>query len=172
MGENYESVMEKTTSIKTLRWVYLIIFLVLVGMIILLHAIPKPFLDIIRMPTFIRAAEASLGFPYAKSLLIYQITLLFFVFVILIDAVSLFLFSSNLMKKISAYSSVVGFTLMAVVSLYFLYSLMILGLASSLIQTIVIYLVVSIFLMILDLYTFEVDEEQLKYTPILRGRKL
>lgn len=40
--------MNKLTAIKILRLVYLGIFLVGFGMIVLLHAVPKPFLDISR----------------------------------------------------------------------------------------------------------------------------
>ena len=165
--------MEKPQEVKILQWVYLLIFLVDFGMIVLLHAFPKPFLDIIRMPTFIRAAEPYLKFPYDTSLLIYQITLLFFITSTLVDSFSLFLFSSKIMKKVSAISSFVGFVLIGIVFLYFLYSLGLVGLESRLALTALIYLIISFILMMLDLYTFEIDEELLTHIPIgkLRGRK-
>jgi hypothetical protein len=166
--------MKKPKEVKILQWVYLLIFLISFGMIVLMHAIPKPFLDIIRMPTYIRAAEPFLKFPYDASLLIYQITLLFFVALTLVDSVSLFFFSSKTMKKVSALSSFVGFILIGVVFFYFLYSLALIGLESWLAVTALIYLMVSIFLMVLDLYTFEVDEELLTHIPAsskIRARK-
>ena len=157
-----------------LQWVYLLIFIVIFGMVVLLHALPKPFLDIIRMPTFIRAAEPYLKFPYDASLLTYQITLLFFIALTLVDSLSLFLFSSKIMKKVSALSSFVGFIIIGVVFFYFLYSLALIGLESVLAVTALIYLAISLSLLVLDLYTFEIDEELLTHIPVgvkLRGRK-
>jgi len=162
--------MEKTAAIKTMRWVYLALFFALLGAVVLLHAIPKPFLDVIRLPTFIRAGEPYLGFPYDSSLLIYQITLLFFVFVTLVDAISLFLFSSNPMKKISAYSSLIGFTLMAAVFMYFLYSFFVIDIENNLLVTVAIYLALSLVLMMLDLLTFILDEQLIWHLGVKKNR--
>lgn len=157
--------MDKLLAIKILRLVYFGIFLVGFGMIVLLHAVPKPFLDIIRMPTFIRAAEPYLGFPYDPSLLIYQITLLSFLAITAVDAVSLFFTSSLLMKKICALASFIGVVLMGVVSFYFLYSLLMIGIASALTTTVFIYLAISFSLFIIDLFTFWVDEALIHHLP-------
>ena len=160
-----KSVMNTLLAVKILRWVYLGIFLIGFFTIVLLHAVPKPFLDIIRMPTFIRAAEPYLGFSYDPSLLFYQIILLSFFLIVLIDAVSLFFLSSNLIKKISSTFSFVGVILIGLVITYFLYSLLIIGADSILTKTILIYLVVSFSLFTLDLYTFWLDEDLIHHLP-------
>ena len=157
--------MDKLLVVKILRWIYLGIFLIGFFAIVLLHAVPKPFLDIIRMPTFIRAAEPYLGFPYDPSLFIYQIALLSFLFVSLVDAASLFLFSSNLMRRVSAYASFFGVVIISFVGVYFLYSLFIIGFSSSLTNTILIYLTASFLLFILDIFTFRVDEDLIHHLP-------
>ena len=158
--------------VKILRWVYLGIFLIGFSLIVLLHIFPKPFLDIIRMPTFIRAAEPFLGFPYDPSLHVYQITLLFFLVVTLIDGVSLFLSSSTLMKKISAAASFVGFALIGLVGFYFLYSLVIIGMGSVFTKTVFIYLLLCFSLFILDLFTFWIDENLIHHLPVRSPLKL
>jgi len=146
--------MGKLLSVKILRWVYLGIFLLGLFTTVLLHVFPKPFLDIIRMPTFIRAAEPYLGFSYDSTLLIYQITLLLFLLISLVSVTSLFLFSSNVMKRISAYASLLGAVLIGFVGLYFLYSMFIIGLGSELTDTILIYLTTCLSLFTLDIFTF------------------
>jgi len=156
---------DKLLAIKILRWVYLGIFLVGFFTVVLLHAVPKPFLDIVRVPTFIRAAEPYLGFPYDPSLLIYQITLLSFLVISLVDSISLFFFSSNMMRKISAYTSLLGVILIGFAGVYFLYSLLAVGLSSALTSTILIYLTVSLLLLILDIFTFRVDEDLIHHLP-------
>ena len=156
---------DKLLAIKILRWAYLGIFLIGFFTTVLLHAVPKPFLDIIRMPTFIRAAEPYLGFPYDPSLLIYQITLLSFLFISLVDSLSLFFFSSNTMRKLSAYTSLLGVILIGFVGVYFLYSLFVIGFSSTLTGTILIYLTVSFLLFILDIFTFRVDEDLVHHLP-------
>src|SRR3989304_2569769 len=117
------------------------------------------------MPTFIRAAEPYLGFPYDPSLFIYQIALFSFLFVSLVDAASLFLFSSNLMRRVSAYASFFGMVIISFVGVYFLYSLFIIGLSSALTSTISIYLTASFLLFILDIFTFRVDEDLIHHLP-------
>ncbi|HEX7456658.1 MAG TPA: hypothetical protein VF303_04310 [Candidatus Nanoarchaeia archaeon] len=145
--------MSSLHTVKILRWVYLGIFLISFGSIILLHIVPKPFLDVIRMPTFIRTAQLYLGFPYGSSLLIYQIALLTFLATTLLNCVSLFFFSSGLMKKISAFTSLAGIILMSIVGLYFLYSLVMIGVASVLTKTVLVYLTASFLLSAIYLFT-------------------
>ncbi len=157
--------MDKLLAIKILRWVYLGVFLVGFFAIVLMHSVPKPFLDIIRMPTYIRAAEPFLGFPYDRSLLTYQITLLSFIFISLIDSISLFMFSSAWMRKLSAYASLIGIILIGFVGIYFLYSLFIIGFGSALTSTILIYISISFLLFILDIFTFRLDEQLIHHLP-------
>ena len=157
--------MDTLLAVKILRWVYLGIFLIGLFTVVLLHTVPKPFLDIARVPTFIRAAEPYLGFPYDPSLLIYQVTLLSFLFISLVDSISLFFFSSNMMRKISAYTSLLGALLIGFAGVYFLYSLWAVGLSSALTSTILIYLTVSLLLLILDIFTFRVDEDLIHHLP-------
>lgn len=157
--------MDKLLAIKILRWVYLGIFMIGFSMIVVLHVVPKPFLDIIRMPTYIRTAEPFLGFPYDRSLLTYQITLLSFIFISLIDSISLFMFSSDYMRKLSAYASLIGIVLIGFVGIYFLYSLFIIGLSSSLTSTILIYISISFLLFILDIFTFRLDKQLIHHLP-------
>ena len=142
------------------------------GIIVLLHVAPKPFLDIIRIPTFIRAAKPFLGFPYDLPLLIYQVTLLSFLAISLVAGVSLFFISSALMKIISAFASLIGFVLMGIVSFYFLYSLVMIGVASALTTTVLIYLLLCFSLFILDLFTFWIDENLIHHLPVRNPLKL
>jgi len=157
--------MDTLLAVKILRWVYLGIFLIGLFTVVLLHTVPKPFLDIARVPTFIRAAEPYLGFPYDPSLSIYQITLLSFLFISLVNSISLFFLSSNAMRKISACTSLLGVILIGFVGVYFLYSLLAVGLSSTLTSTILIYLTTSFLLFILDIVTFKVDEDLIHHLP-------
>ncbi|OGD86640.1 hypothetical protein A2Z23_02895 [Candidatus Curtissbacteria bacterium RBG_16_39_7] len=154
--------MQRPLSVQILAWVYLLVFVAVVFVIFLVHTIPSPFLDIVRLPTFLRLANPFLADSWPTSLHIYQAILVFYLFVTLVDSASLFVFSSNFLREVSAISSYVSFFVIGAVVVFFLYSLLFIGPAGTTFsQQAAFFLGVSFFLFALDLLTFVVDEEQL-----------
>jgi len=154
--------MGRPLSVQILAWVYLLVFAAVVFVIFLVHIIPSPFLDLVRLPTFLRLANPFLGDSWPTSLHIYQAILIFYLFVTLVDAASLFFFASNILREVSAISSYVSFGVMGAVAGFFLYSLLFFGASSTVFsQRASFFLSISFFLFLLDLFTFVVDEESL-----------
>ena len=151
---------EKPAIVKVLQWVYFLVFFSIIATVIIIHNTPRPFLDILRIPTFFRAAEPYVGISYISSMTVYHFTLAYFLLIILIDAVSLFLYSNKFLKQLSLLSSVFGFFLIGFVTLYFLYSVFVIGFASHTVAiSVLIYLLLSLVFFLLDLLTFFVEEQ-------------
>jgi hypothetical protein len=146
---------EKPTS-----WVYILVFISIVSTVFLIHSIPRPFLDTLRIPTFFSDAEPYLGFSYISSMTVYHFTFAYFLLIILVDAISLFFYSNKALKYVSLATSFFGFFLIGFMVLYFLYSLLIIGFSTdSAGYTALVFLLLSIFFFTLDLITFFVEEE-------------
>lgn len=64
--------------LKSLQIANLLVFCISVGMIILMHSLPTELLTVLRVPTFLKDIDPLLGFVWPASLLVYQVTLLFF----------------------------------------------------------------------------------------------
>lgn len=153
---------QKPLSVKILQWVYLLVFCSSIVLVWLLHNIPSPFLDVLRVPMLFSFLESYAGVPYVTSITTYHFTFAYFLLIILIDAVSLFLYSSLFLRKLSLLSSIAGFFLIGFVGFYFAATLFILGFPNnSSGMTAFVFLVFSTALFLLDTVTFFIDEESL-----------
>lgn len=148
---------------KALGSIYLFIFLLTVLAIVALHLFPKDFLDFARLPTFLNQISPLMGVQFPTALLVYQITLVYFLFLILTDGIFLMRPSSKRSREISAALSLVGGFLMAVVATFFVCWLFFVGfLQSQVFFSTVFYLSVALVLFLLDLFTFVVEEESIE----------
>lgn len=153
--------MQNLTLLKLLSLIYFVIFLVSVFFIFLMHTFPTPFLDFARLPTFLRLVNPFLGNSWPLSLRIYQGILITFLFVILIDSISLYFSSSKSLRTLSAISSYFGYALMIFVGLFFVYALLFFSYSELTIRQASFYMGVAMILLILDVLTFVIDEEGL-----------
>lgn len=153
---------------RLLSFFYFLVFLVVVFVIFLVHTIPTPFLDIVRLPTFLRLINPFLGYSWPTSLHIYQGILITFLLITIVDSASLLFSSSRKLRVISAISSYIGYTLMGIVSLFFIYSLLFFSYSDLTIKQASFFMGVTFLLLILDLFTFIIDEEGLIK---LRGKR-
>jgi len=153
---------KKPLAVKILQWIYLLIFIFVVGMIIVLHNVPNEMLVTLRVPQFLREIDPFLGYTWPSSLLVYQATLLFSLFLILVDSLGLFFYNALFWRIFSDLSSFLGLFVAWTIILFFVFSLTFSNvLEDDNIQTAIIFLVLSLFLFILDLVTFAVDEQSL-----------
>ncbi|OGY22696.1 MAG: hypothetical protein A2126_03810 [Candidatus Woykebacteria bacterium GWB1_45_5] len=151
---------QKPASVKILQWTYLAAFLSIVATATIIHNTERPFLDILRIPTFFRLAEPYVGFSYKASLTIYHFTFAYFLLLILVDAVCLFWYSNKFLKQLSLLSSYIGFFLIGFILLYFLYSSFLIGFADrQAAVSALIFFLLSLTFFVLDLITFFVEEE-------------
>jgi hypothetical protein len=152
--------LEKPAIVRVLQWVYFVVFFSIIATVIIIHNTPRPFLDILRLPTYFRLAEPYVGISYISSMTVYHFALAYFLLIILIDAVSLFWYSNKFLKQLSLLSSIFGFFLIGFMVLYFLYSLLVIGFASyTAAVSASIYLLLSLAFFLLDLITFFVEEQ-------------
>lgn len=163
--------MTKFYLLRILALIYLLVFIGVIFAIFLVHMIPSPFLDIVRLPTFLRLAHPSLARSWPLSLHIYQAVLVFYLFITVIDAFSLFFFSSHFLRRVSLLSSYIGFFIMGGVVGFFLYTLLFISPLNDMqFQQAVFFLLLSLFLFLLDLFTFLVDEESQEKLRLKIGR--
>jgi len=153
---------KKPLTVKILQWIYLLVFIFVVGAIIVLHNVPNEMLVTLRVPRFLREIDPFLGYAWPSSLLVYQVTLLFSLFLILVDSLGLFFYQARLWRIFSDLSSFLGLFVAWTIILFFVFSLTFSNvLKDDNIQTAMIFLALSLFLFILDLVTFAVDEQSL-----------
>jgi len=151
---------QKPVSVKILQWIYLLVFVSIIAAITIIHNTQQSFLDVLRIPTFFRAAEPYVGISYISSMTAYHFTFAYFLLIILIDAVCLFWYSNKFLKQLSLVSSYFGFFLIGFIVLYFLYSFTVIGFSSPTAGTSAfVFLVLSFSFFLLDLITFFVEEE-------------
>ena len=151
---------QKPVSVKILQWVYLLVFVAIISTVTIIHNTDRPFLDVLRIPTFFRLAEPYVGISYISSMTVYHFTFAYFLLIILIDAIALFWYSSKFLKQLSLLSSFVGFFLIGFMVLYFLYSFAVIGFSSYTTgMSALIFMLASIAFFVLDLITFFVEEE-------------
>jgi len=147
---------------KVLGSIYLFIFTLVVLAIVALHLFPKDFLDFARLPTFLNQISPLMGVQFPTALLVYQITLVYFLFLILTDGIFLMRLSSKRSREISAALSLVGAFLMAGVATFFVCWLFLIGfLESQVLFSAIFYLSLVLFLFLLDLFTFFIEEESI-----------
>jgi len=150
----------KPVPVKILQWLHLIIFVTAVGIIFVLHYYPEDFLDFLRVPLFLRDINSMLGSSWPVSLHIYQIILIFFLLLTLIDSLGLLFYHSKSWRIISDLSSFLGFLIIWPVALFFVFTLVSSdNLDLQNIKTALVYFIFSFSLFILDLVTWFVDEQ-------------
>lgn len=150
----------KPASVKVLQWIYLMAFLSIVATAAIIHNTERPFLDVLRPPTFFRLAEPYVGISYKASLTIYHFTFAYFLLLILVDAICLFWYFNKFLKQLSLVSSYIGFFLIGFIFLYFMYSFLLIGFADrQAAVSALIFLLLSLTFFILDLITFFVEEQ-------------
>ena len=151
---------QKPVSVKILQWVYFLVFVSIIAAVTVIHNTDRPFLDVLRIPTFFRSAEPYVGISYISSMTVYHFTFAYFLLIILIDAIALFWYPNKFLKQLSLLSSYVGFFPIGFMVLYFLYSLLVIGFSTdSAGYSALIFLLLSIFFFVLDLITFFIEEE-------------
>jgi len=150
---------QKPVSVKILQWIYLASFLSIIATVTVIHNTDRPFLDVLRIPTFFRSAEPYIGISYISSMTVYHFSFAYFLLIILIDAIALFWYANKFLKQLSLLSSFVGFFLIGFMVLYFLYSFVVIGFASyNAGASALIFMLLSIAFFVLDLMTFFVEE--------------
>ncbi|OGY23092.1 MAG: hypothetical protein A2Y57_01435 [Candidatus Woykebacteria bacterium RBG_13_40_7b] len=156
---------QKQVIIQILQWVYLGSFILIVAAGLLLHSTERPFLDVLRIPIFFRLAEPYVGFSYKTSLTTYHFAFAYFLLLIFINTICLFRCSNEFLRKLSHYSSFVGFFLIGGIILYFLYSYCLIAFSNY--QATVsafIFILLSMVFFLLNLITFFVDKRGIYHT--------
>ena len=153
---------KKPEIVRILQFVHLAIFTLAIFVIFLLHLYTQNFLDFLRIPIFLKSINPLLGFGWPASLHVYQTILVFSLFLIFVDAAGLFFYRSRIWRIISDVSSFLGLLVIWPVALFFIFTLASAEkLEAQNIQTITVYFLLSLFLVILDLVTWFVDEQSL-----------
>jgi hypothetical protein len=144
------------TEIQILRTVYFVLFFVGVALVTLMHTYERPALDLFRVPSYIEAAAKINGLDYFSTFKIYQATLVFSLVSILVDALCLTRYKSKFLLKLSEVTTVAGAMLMMVALAFFTYNFLVVG--QDLRPTTAIYVAFSLFLVVVDVSTFQLDE--------------
>lgn len=152
---------EKPKSVRILQWIYIATFFCIVSLVTLIHSTERPFLDILRLPTFFRGVEGDIGISYIASMTVYHFTFAYFLLIIAIDALSLTFFENRLLKYLSLASSIFGFFLLGFMIFYFIFSTLIIGITNPFAQTSLIFLCLSVIFFVLDIFIFIIDEHEI-----------
>lgn len=161
---------KKSKIITYLQIAHLAVFLLGVTIVILLHVHTQGFLDELRLPTFLKEIDNFLGYAYPASLRVYQVILLFTLILSAIDSLGLFFYSSKTWKLLSDITSFLGLLIIWPTALFFMLTLASAqNLTQTSIQTILVYFSFTLFIFILDLVTWFVDEQSL--IKIIPGKK-
>lgn len=155
-----QSKFTKPPVIKILQWIHVSTLIIGVGVIFLLHLYPENILDFLRLPAFLKDINPFLGFGWPASLHVYQVILVFFLVVSLIDALGLLFYESRPWRIFSDLSSFLGFLIIWPASVFFIFTLVSTeGLKPQSIHTALVYFGFTFFIFILDLVTWFVDEQ-------------
>jgi len=115
--------MKRFQKLQTLKFFHLVFLGLVVLTIVLLHTVPPPFLDFLRMPLFLRAVDPYIGEIYPSSFYLYHTALYFFFAVMFIDLIALTFTKSQFLKTLSSSVSLVGVVVMIVIGGFFVYTL-------------------------------------------------
>ena len=148
--------MNLKTEIKLLRNVYFAVFFAGALLVVLMHTLASPNLDVFRVPTFISQSVPFNHFNYPLTFHLYQFTVIFSLMSILVDGFCLTRYRSLFLIEVSKWTSVFGGILMLFAIAFFGYNFLIVD--HTLRLTPIIYLAFSLFLVALDYLTFNVDE--------------
>ncbi len=152
--------MRVTKEARMLRMFYLLILLFGVVMVLLMHTIDRPTLDIFRVPTFIGEVSVYNGLPYLPVLRIYQLTMYTSLVALSIDVICLTKLRSKRMLQLSEISTIVGVSLLFLSVLFFSYNFLFFD--QTFRSTTLIYIAVPALVMMVDLMNLRFDERLLK----------
>lgn len=152
----------KPSLVMVLQWVYLVVFLISVAAIFVLHSAPDFFLEFLRVPKFLREIDPFLGYAWPATLYVYQAVLVIFLFIIFINSLGLLFYNYRTWRIISDLTSFFGLFVIWTAGVFFVIALS-LGMFTTAenVKTALTFFLVAIFLFILDLITFFVDEQHL-----------
>ncbi|OGY29892.1 MAG: hypothetical protein A3F35_00435 [Candidatus Woykebacteria bacterium RIFCSPHIGHO2_12_FULL_45_10] len=143
-------------AVRILKWVYLIVFVVVGAFVLVLTIVTGSSFEFLRFSRLIEGPAAPL------ILNIFRFLVGFYLLLMLVDAVSLFNYRSVLWREASSIASLLGIILTGLGAIFMIYIMGVAGLIST--QTNIIallYLVIAVGLLLLDLLTFFVEEENL-----------
>ncbi len=160
--------------VKILKVLHVLVLGIVVATIVLLHLMPSPFLDFLRVPTFLKTADQYLGNVYPLSFYLYHGALYFFFLLMIVDFLSFTLEKSMRLKTISAAFSLMGIFVMGAVAGLFLYTLFQNSSNELIFKGALTYAILCSILFLIDLATFVTDEYMLlvyrKQFPFLKSR--
>ena len=162
----------KPRIVHILQIIHFASFVSAIGVISLLHIITEDFLDILRMPAYVKAIDPWAVSDWPGSFHFYHLISAFFILLTLINALGLFYYSQRSWRVISDFSSFLSFLIIWPISLFFVYTLASTGpLESKTVQSALFFFTVTFFLFILDLVTWYVDDQSLiRYKPFRKRR--
>lgn len=150
---------KKPKIVSFLQYLNLFFFTAAIATITLLHIYSNNFLDFLRLPRLIYEINPLVGNGWPISLHIYQLILIFSLFLVLIDALGLFFYSQKAWRFVSDITSFLGFLIIWPTALFFIYTI---ASAENLrtidFQTSLVYFAITFSLFLLDLVTWFVDD--------------
>ena len=148
------------TTIQILQTIYFAIFLFSVALITLMHIIPDPALAVFRIPKDIREIGPSLGLSWPMSLHVYQVFLILFLIILLLNGIGLWRLNVARWRSICSISSFLGLFLIWSIFLFFMLPFILhANLNPKNLETSLIYSMLAFVLFIVDLLTFAVVQK-------------
>ncbi len=140
-------------AVRILKWVYTVVFAFGGAFALLLSLSTESLFETLRFSNVVEGVAVLSVFRFLVG---------FYLLLMLVDAVSLFNYSSFIWREVSAISSLVGIVLMGLASLFMIYIQSIASRVSTEVAILsLLYLIIAIGLFLLDILTFFVEEEQL-----------
>ncbi len=153
--------MKKRVIAKILLGVYIFVFIFAIGLIVTMHIMPSPVLAVLRIPQNLREVGPMLGLSWPTSLRIYQVFLLFFFTVVLLNGVGLCKINNPRWQSICRISSFLGLLLMWSVFLFFMLPLTLdSNFQATNLKTSFVYSLIAFALFIVNLLTFVVVQKE------------
>lgn len=146
---------------KALKIAHLAVLGIVVSTITLLHAVPAPFLDFLRMPLLLRAIDPYIGNLYPSSFYAYHWILYFLFIVLVVDFLSLRVRSRRL-ELIGTVCSLAGALIMISLVAFFLRLAVSAGDNQLIVRGMIAYISFCGMLCLLDLATFATERNLLK----------
>lgn len=151
--------------IKTLLASYVLTFILAIGLIAAMHTVPPPALAVFRIPTDLREVGPHLGLSWPTSLKIYQIFLLLFFTVVLLNGLGLYKINNLKWRSICKITSFLGLLLMWSVFLFFMLPLILDSNFDPInLKTSFIYSLLAFAFFIVNLLTFAIVQKEGKET--------
>jgi len=153
---------KKPKSVKVLQIIHFTVFILAISIISLQHIFTQNFLDILRMPAYVKAIDPWAASDWPGNFHFYHVILIFYISLTFINGMGLFYYSKKIWRVISDGSSFLSFLIIWPISLFFIYTVASTGPLDKLtIQSAVLFSIITFSLFILDLVTWYVDEQSL-----------